>query len=350
MRKKLLAFFMLLILCFFTGCIDFIEDMYYSDERKISVIVNSVDNSMLHGKYVCEWGDSYAYYDQNIIYYYADKNSEPYEIEFLQLEYMNMNERYIYCAGGERLRVFDKESKQSTELSVKGDENDKKGNVVGINIYGDEVIVLYKYSYGDAIYYEIEGNRIINKNVYDYNGVYDGACINEFNYFYIFAFSNDQLYRIEGSGVQLIDENGNKGEYYSFGQKGGVADTSPEHISKYNGKLYILLQFSPNSTGRPLNNKYHFKDRDELAYFDLENHSSESLYITSGAEEQIVSFSVENDEMYLLIKGKLYKSTLTGENKTELADLKGISRELSFEYVNDTLFVYNQDVLIGQYK
>ncbi|MBO5425878.1 MAG: hypothetical protein J6A25_10235, partial [Lachnospiraceae bacterium] len=149
-------------------------------------------------------------------------------------------------------------------------------------------------------------------------------------------------------GYKIVDENGNEEELISFdGRKMGPV-TSPEHICEYDGKYYILQQASYGIND--INVSYNLKAWDQIICFDPATDSSSSLYKTPDCDEQIVSFSAENNELYHIIDGKLYKSTLTGENGKELADLSGVAKTLSFDYCNDTLFVYDGEKLIGQYK
>ena len=348
-KKSILAFLLLIIpiLCLCTGCslLDKLEEMDYAENPgKIDVIVSGVDDGVLHCKYVCEWQDSYAYYDQGVIYYYEDDNATPYQIECSGLEYMDMNDGYIYYTKGTGMMVFDKESKQTTEIS-------EMGEVLGINIYEDEVIIICRVDNNETLNYEMDGSKIINEIIVEYPNIFlssTNKCANHYCHRYTYVYANKKMYRIQGEGAQIIDEHGNEGDFFEFDGRNMGPATSPEHICEYNGNIYILHQASYGSN--VINVKYDSKAWDQIICFDPSTDTLSSMYKTSGREEQIVSFSAENDELYLLIEGKLYKLTLTGENKTELANLSGIARTLSFDYVNDTLFVYDGEKLIGQYK
>ena len=348
MKKKIIVLLLSAILCLCTGCdirkivtgeIDFSED-----PEKINVIVSGVDDGILHCKYVCEWEDSYAYYDQGVIYYYENDGSEPYEIECAGLEYMDMNDGYIYFTKGTGMMVLDKKSKQTTEIS-------EMGEVLGINIYEDDVIMRCRADNNETAYCEINGTEIVKQTVVEYPDIYvstNNHCVNKYCFEDSYVYVNKKIYMIHGEGYKFVDKKGNEGELYEFEGTNMGPESSPEHICEYEGKFYILRQFNVMYDG--VNIEYRYKDWDQLTYLDIEEGTSKTLYKTSGREEQIVSFSVENDELYLLIEGKLYKSTLTGENKTELTDLSGIAQTLSFDYGNDTLFVYDGEKLIGQYK
>lgn len=347
MKKKGIVSLLLLILYLCTGCdlLDKLDEMDYEENpEKINVIVSGVDDGILHCKYVCEWEDSYAYYHQGVIYYYDTANSEPYEIECAGLEYMDMNDGYIYYTKGTGMMVFDKKSKQTTEIS-------EMGEVWGISVFEDEVIVLCRYDYCDEIHYEMDGSMIKNETIVESPNIFlssTNKCANHYCHRYTYVHTNKKMYRIQGEGARIIDEHGNEGDFFEFDGRNMGPATSPEHICEYNGNIYILHQASYGSN--VINVKYDSKAWDQIICFDPSTDTSSSIYKTSGREEQIVSFSVENDELYLLIEGKLYKSTLTGENKTELTDLSGIAQTLSFDYGNDTLFVYDGEKLIGQYK
>ena len=94
---------------------------------------------------------------------------------------------------------------------------------------------------------------------------------------------------------------------------------------------------------------YRDKEWDQIICVDPKEETSESIYKALGPQEQIVNFSAENNEMYLLVDGILYKTDLKGEQRVELANYVG-SDTLTFEYANDTLFVYDGYKLLGQYK
>lgn len=346
MKKKNILILLIILSCLCTGCdfdklihgeVDFEDHPTY-----INVVVSGVDDGILHCKYVCEWEDSYAYYDQGVIYYFENSESKPYEIECPKLTYMDMNERYIYYTQGTGLKVFDKECKYSTEII-------DIGEITSIDISSESVVVNCDYT----IFYEMDGTDIDKQAIAKYPQIFISSknmCANIYNYSKVYVYSDKGIYRIRGGGYDITDQKGKEGEFYEFEGKNMGPYTSPELTSWYNGKIYVLQQatFATGNVG--LNMNYNHKEWDQLICFDPITQKSESIYKTVGPEEQLVNFSIENKELYLLIKGKLYKSNLKGQNKKELADLSGIAPTLSFDYVNDTLFVYDGDKLLGQYK
>lgn len=348
--KKIIVMFVFLFLPFCcTGC-DLLNEMqggvnFSKDPEKVSVVVSGVDNGYLHCKYVCEYGDSYAYYDHGVVYYYSDADSQPYEIECSGLNYMSMNENYIYFARNTALNVFDKETMEISEIEgVK--------NVKSIIISGDEVLV-YNGEYKNYTFYELDGDEIVKQTLIEDSVIYrtdNDLCENAYGEEKAYFFYDDKIYRIEGQGYRLVDANGETGEFNSFFDDTEFTVTSPEHMCYYEGKLYVLLQAVKNPHIWEINTTYGNKDFDMLMCYDPETDSAEVIYKTSGKEEQIASFSIENDELYLMKDGTLYRSTLQGDNCVELGTYVGVDSVLSFDYANDTLYVYRDDYLIGRYS
>ena len=348
--KKIIVMFVFLFLPFCcTGC-DLLNEMqggvnFSKDPEKVSVVVSGVDNGYLHCKYVCEYEDSYAYYDQGVVYYYSDADSQPYEIDCSSLNFMSMNEDYIYLAQNSILNVFDKET-----MEVSAIEGVK--NVKSIIISGDEVLV-YNGEYGNYTFYELDGDKIVKQTLIEDDEIYRTAnnlCENAYGYEHAYFFYDNKMYRIEGQGYRLVDARGQNGEFKSFFDVSVDAVTSPEHMCYYEGKLYILLQVVHNMHIWELNTTYGNKECDMLICYNPEIDSAEVIYETSGKEEQIASFSIENDELYLLKDGVLFRSTLEGDNCVELGTYVGVNPVLSFDYVNDTLYVYRDDYLISRYN
>lgn len=350
MKKEITAFVLMFLLCFCTGCdlgkmlrggVDFSET-----PEKVSVVVSGVDNGYLHCKYVCEYGDSYAYYAQGVVYYYSDADSQPYEIECSGLNYMSMNEDYIYLAQNSTLNVFHKETMEVSEVEgVK--------NVKSIIISGDEVLV-YNGEYKNYTFYELEGDKIVKQTLIEDDEIYRTAnnlCENAYGYEDVYFYYNDKIYKISGQGYMIVDgKTGQEGDFNRFLDNGEWPLTSPEHMCYYEGKLYILLQECKNPHYMELNTTYGNKDWDMLICYNPETDSTEIIYQTSGKEEQIANFSIENDELYLMKDGVLYRSTLKGDNCVELGTYIGVDPVLSFDYANDTLYVYRDDYLIGRYN
>lgn len=351
MKKKKILILLIILSCICTGCdfdklihgeVDFEDHPTY-----INVVVSGVDDGILQCKYVCEWKDSYAYYDQGVIYYFETANDNPIEIECPNLMYMAMNDNNIYFTQGTGLYAIDKNSMKTEEVVG-------ISKVSGINIYNKEVVITGVYD-SDITYYEVEGINIIKETTIkgvDVKGEYNYLssnknCANIYGSTKAYFYADEKIFQILGDCYSIL---GKKDTLHSFTCITDGPESSPEHIVEYNSNLYILLQNSSAVQGDTINTLYRFKAWDHLICFDPSTQASESIYKTVGPEEQIVNFSVENDELYLLIKGKLYKSNLKGENKKELADLSGIAPTLSFDYVNDTLFVYDGDKLLGQYK
>ncbi len=349
-NKTLLLIFVVMI-CLFSGCdvdkaikgeVDFEDNPTY-----INVVVSGVDDGILHCKYVCEWDESYAYYDQGVIYYYEDVNKEPQHIDCPELMYMAMNDKYIYYSQGASLKLVDKDSMKIVELS-------DITKVSGINIYDDEVIIT-EMNDSDISFYEMDGNIIVKEEIINGSDVDDGYdylspinhCANIYGYNRTYFYYNSSIFQTYGGGYNII---GNNEKLSAFTCVSSGPESSPEHIVEYDNKIYIILQNSSSVQGDTINTLYRFKKWDQLICFDPSTQTSESIYKTNGPEEQMVNFSIKNDEMYLLIEGVLYKTNLKGENKKELANLSGIAETLSFDYANDTLFVYDGEKLIGQYK
>ncbi|MBE5953651.1 MAG: hypothetical protein E7257_05780 [Lachnospiraceae bacterium] len=351
MMKKSILLLLVFVMLFCTGCdVNRLmegEEYFKNNPTRINVVVSGVDDGLLHCKYVCEWEDSYAYYNQGVIYYYEDVNKEPQQIDCPGLMYMAMNDKYIYYSQGSSLNLVDKDSMKIVEVS-------DITKVSGINIYDDEVIITEMID-ANLTYYVMDENKIVNQTTIkgvDAKGEYN--FVSSFNntgniygsgktYFY----ANSELFQFYGECYSIV---GQGEELYGFSCVTDGPETSSEHIVEYNNKLYILFQNSGAIQGDTINTEYRFKEWDQLICFDPITQTSESIYKTDGPEEQMVNFSVENDEMYLLIEGVLYKTNLKGENKKELANLSGIAETLSFDYANDTLFVYDGEKLIGQYK
>ncbi|MBQ8412793.1 MAG: hypothetical protein IJX12_04190 [Lachnospiraceae bacterium] len=349
MKKIIVTFILLFLICFCSGCefgdmmlgqVDFSEN-----PEKVSVVVNGVDNGYLHCKYVCEYGESYAYYDQDTVYYYQDENRQPYEIQCFGLNYMAMNEDYIYLAQNSTLSVFNKETMELSEV-------EDVINVKSIIISGNEVLV-YNGEYGDYTFYELEGDKIVKETLIEDGTIYkteNNLCENTYGYEHAYFFYDDKMYRLEGQGYRLIDKKGEKGEFNEYFHTNEYPETSPEHMCYYEGKLYILLQSVKNPHWMELNSTYNRRDWDMLICYDPEIDSTEIIYETSGKEEQIACFSIENDELYLMKDGILCRSTLQGDNCVEIADYVGVEPVLYFDYGNDTLYVYYDARLLGRYN
>ncbi len=346
--KRIFVLLQLILMIFFCCGCDF--DSYLQGEipieeapTYINVIVSGVDDGILHCKYVCEWKNSYAYYDEGIIYYFENADSEPYQIDTSTITYMAMNERYIFYARWTGLYVIDKltmEKKMVEELRTK--------TVSGINIYDNEVI-LYVADDSGITYYEMDGYNIAGETTLKSTDVFlssNNHCANNYGDESTYIYTDNEIFNIHSEAYYIVGEDEERIQFDDV-DSGAIAG-STEHISEYEDKLYILLQGSKAADN--LNVAYNLKEWDQIICFDTCTRLSESIYKASGPEEQIVNFSVENDELFLLIDGILYKTNLYGENKIELANLSGISKNLSFDYVNDTLFVYDGEKMLGQYK
>ncbi|MCM1170724.1 MAG: hypothetical protein NC393_01225 [Clostridium sp.] len=306
------------------------------DNIKINVVVGGVDGGILNGARVCEWEGQYAYYDDGMLYYFEDKDSEAQSIQCPQPFQMAMYEDYIYYINGEELSAIDLKSMETHNCFL-------HNGWYGINVYSDGVLAY------NGFVYDVQG---LQEDYYsrEYFLPDKKCCVNRYDYPDVDVFINGKLFEFyrynivkKGDGYedvkQLTDE------------KKGHAIISPEHVVEYEGKLYLLLQISVGHARANHNNmEYRYKMYDQIVCFDPVTETSESIYKTPGTEEQIVNFSVENNEMYLLTDGILYKTDLKGEGeRVELANYVGADT-LTFEYANDTLFVYDGYKLLGQYK
>ena len=331
MKKKFLFFVMVCIAVLCSACTreefdDFITGKYRDrspDSIEINVVVGGVDGGILNGARVCECGEQYAYYDDGILYYYEDKASEAKTIQCGAPTQMTMTEEYIYYYQGQSLAAIDLKTMEQHGVFYNEDED-----IRGINVYSDEVLVVtYDNEWRDSRVYSVLG---LDANIIDESGKY--LYLSDKNHI---AYE----YGTEVTGHFL----GKINEVTSF------AVVTPEHITEHEGKPYVLIQEAKHIQGTDNNMIYPYKEYDHLICVDPKAETYESLYQTPGPKEQIVNFSIENNEMYLLAEGILYKADLKGEQRVELANYVG-SDTLTFEYANDTLFVYDGYKLLGQYK
>ncbi len=350
--KKIFLFFVMVcmtVLC--SACMP----EFLRTPKDVNVIVGGVDGGILNGARACEWGEQYAYYDDGMLYYYEDKASEAKTIQCGSPTQMAMTEDYIYYCHGKSLASIDLKTMEQHNVYYNEDEY-----IRGINVYSDEVLVAVR---------EDEIGSGLPSNIYAVSGleIKDAEASEDYAEFYDFVSVKNHCanwYGDRGASIFLngkmctssmyhfkvreLGKNGKdvEGKVYEYGDHAVV---SPEHIAEYKGKLYVLIQEGNGSYGSNNNIQYLYKNCDHLICVDPKAETYESIYQTPGPQEQIVNFSAENNEMYLLVEGILYKADLKGEQRVELANYVG-SDTLTFEYANDTLFVYDGYKLLGQYK
>ncbi|MCM1082613.1 MAG: hypothetical protein NC393_01220 [Clostridium sp.] len=339
MKKKLLFFIMVCMTALCSACIP----DFFNSPTEVNVVVGGVDGGMLNGARVCEWEEQYAYYDDGVLYYFEDKDSEAQSIQCNHPAQMAMNEDYIYYCQGGVLAAIDLKTMEFHNIC----SND--GYIRGINVYPDEILVVAEDEHMNLHIYQLLESEL--NYLGDYN--YDFLSVKSH---FANRYAQEILYAFSG-GKMLMSWYGYFG-VYEIGQYQEAkidvdmpdAVITPEHVAEYEGKVYLLVQQGKGNQGSHNNMEYWHKDWDEIICVDIEAETYESIYKTPGHREQIVNFSVENNEMYLLTDGILYKTDLKGEGeRVELANYVGADT-LTFEYANDTLFVYDGYKLLGQYK
>ena len=343
MKKKWLFFVMVCMIVLCSACTR--EDFdslirgggltYDSpDNTKINIVVSGVDGGVMSGSYACEWNGQYAYYDSGVIYYFESEGAEAKTVEHSKPVQMAMNDEYLYLTASNGIYAVDLNTMEKCFIG------DKDYTVMGINVYSDGVFVrLDERHLGDV--YDISELKLncvsedysqFREDTKRYVGWY-GYYAQSF--YYVF---NGKTFFITTS--YFYTDSG-KQDYI------GEIKVSEELTAEYNGRVYVLYQASRvHHTGSVT---YDRKVCDHLVCVDPETEIAESIYQTPGPQEQIVNYSVENNEMYLLVEGILYKTDLKGEQRVELANYVGAG-VLYFDYANDTLFVYDGDKLLGQYK
>ena len=350
MKKKLLLFIMICVTVLCSACTreefdDFISGRYKDrspDSIEIDVIVGGVDGGILNGARVCEWGEQYAYYDDGTLYYYEDKASEAKTIQCSSPTQMAMTEDYIYYCHGKSLSAIDlKNMEQHSVIYI----DDADEYISGINVFPDEVLAVTNLSH----IFTVSGLEAVNVDEYGFH-IYPhdflsskNHCVNEYGDLGCYIFLDGKKFTFHTSGF-AVKEGDNAERQKNYPDDKINIYIYPEHIAEYEGKLYLLLQRYGNAR-----KMYRDKEWDQIICVDPKEETSESMYKAPGPKEQIVNFSAENNEMYLLVDGILYKADLKGEQRVELANYVG-SDTLTFEYANDTLFVYDGYKLLGQYK
>ena len=350
MKKKFLFFVMVCIAVLCSACTreefdDFISGRYKDrspDSIEINVVIGGVDGGILNGARVCECGEQYAYYDDGILYYYEDKASEAKTIQVAQPSQMAMTEDYIYYYQGQSLAAIDlKTMEQHSVIYI----DDADEYISGINVFPDEVLVVTDKSH----IFEVSGLEASNIDEFELR-IYlheflsaKNHCANEYCDLGCYIFLDGKKFTFHSSGFS-VKEGDNAEKQKNYPNDKINIYIYPEHITEYEGKLYLLLQRYGNTRMM-----YRDKEWDQIICVDPKEETSESIYKALGPQEQIVNFSAENNEMYLLVDGILYKTDLKGEQRVELANYVG-SDTLTFEYANDTLFVYDGYKLLGQYK
>ena len=341
MKKKLLLFIMICVTVLCSACTRRI--MWYminddsSDKTEINVVVSGVDGGIMSGPYACEWNGKYAYYDNGVIYYFENEDAEAKTVKFFKPLQMVMNEEYIYLAAPNGICAVDLKTMKKNVIV-----ESKYYTILGVNVYPDGVFVrlegLLAGNIFDVSKLELDcvskTHSQFMENTTHFVGEYGQECL-DFQY-----FINGKLFEVNTS--------------YSYPGSNQTENLhmvlSVEHVVEYDGRLYILFQQYHGIRELIENNvKYENKVSDHLVCVNPETKTSESIYQTAGPQEQIVNFSIENNEMYLLADGILYKANLVGGQRVELADYAG-EDTLYFDYANDTLFVYDGDKLLGQYK
>ena len=352
MKKKFLFFVMVCIAVLCSACMP----EFLRTPKDVNVVVGGVDGGILNGARVCECGEQYAYYDDGVLYYYEDKASEAKTIQCGAPTQMTMTEEYIYYYQGQSLAAIDLKTMEQHNVYYNEDEY-----IRGINVYSDEVLVrVNDNEMGTGLnphIYVVLGLEVNDADASEnYAEFYDfvsvkNHCANEYGDTGISIFLNGKMCSFYNHGfkVRELGKNGKDVEGKVYDEYGDFAVVTPEHIAEYNDKLYVLIQEGKSSHGSNNNIQYLYKECDHLICVDPKAETYESIYQTPGPKEQIVNFSIENNEMYLLAEGILYKTDLKGEQRVELANYVG-SDTLTFEYANDTLFVYDGYKLLGQYK
>lgn len=349
MKKNFLFFIMVCMTILCSACTredfhDMIRGTYKDhspDNIEIDVIVGGVDGGILNGARVCEWGEQYAYYDDGVLYYYEDKASEVKTIQCSSPTQMAMTEDYIYYCHGKSLTAIDLKTMEQHSVIY----NDDDEYISGINVYPDEVLVVTNKSHIYVVS-GLEANNVDEYGFHIYPHEFLSAknhCANEYGNLGCYIFLDGKKFTFNPSSF-WVKEGSNAEKEKNYPDDKINLYIYPEYIAEYEGKLYLLLQRYENTR-----KMYKDKEYDYLICVDPKTETSESIYKTPGHQEQIVNFSIENNEMYLLMEGILYKSDLKGEQREELANYVG-SDTLTFEYGNDTLFVYDGYKLLGQYK
>lgn len=350
MKKKILFFIMVCMTVLCSACMP----EFLRTPKDVNVVVGGVDGGILNGARACEWGEQYAYYDDGMLYYFENKTSEAKTIQCGSPTQMAMTEEYIYYYQGQSLAAIDLKTMEQHNVYYNEDEYIK-----GINVYSDEVLVPVRDDeIGSGLasrVYAVSGLEVNDADASeDYAEFYDfvsvkNHCANQYGSIGISIFLNGKMCSSSHYGFEVreLGKDGKdvEGKAYDYDD----AVVTPEHIAEYNGKLYVLIQEGKSYRYLDNNIKYLYKECDHLICVDPKAETYESIYQTPGPKEQIVNFSIENNEMYLLAEGILYKTDLKGEQRVELANYVG-SDTLTFEYANDTLFVYDGYKLLGQYK
>lgn len=120
----------------------------------------------------------------------------------------------------------------------------------------------------------------------------------------------------------------------------------PKMVSVMNDNIYTLYV----STLAPASGSI---DQEILTEFNTETMDDEIIYQTED-NENIVNYSVEDNRLYILKNGKIYRKALDApdEDGVEVCDIPKEYFDLGFEYIKGNLFIYDdaQKELIGIYK
>lgn len=340
MKKKFLIFIMACMIILCSACtrriMGYVINNASSNKAEINVVVSGVDGGIMSGSYACAWNGKYAYYDDGKIYYFENEDTEAKTVESFKPLQMVMNEEYIYIADKNGICAVDLKTMEKHVIVA-----NKYYTILGVNAYSDGVFLRLDGLNAGYIFdiSKLELNCVSETHLKfmedtgHFVGEYGQECL------YFQYFISGKLFEINTSYF-YPGSNQTENLYMVL---------SAEHVVEYDGKLYILFQQAGN--GREIKNNVKYRDKvcDHLVCVDPETQTSQSIYQTQGPQEQIVNFSIENNQMYLLADGILYKANLVGGQKVELANYAG-EDTLYFDYANHTLFVYDGDKLLGQYK
>ena len=338
MRKKILKILLILNVILALGIRMYnMEQRVRLHNRRISVRVYSVDDSLYQGGYVAKNGEDYVYVNSGYIYISQNGEQPRRLIQYEgEIEYIGLNNKYVvYC-------IYDYGSYSAYNVDIESKEVKSLGSfVTGINSYDDKMYIVDRW--GNV--FDVSTPDVKEVEGKNYDDRYEG----------MFLYKDTPVYERDSQEVYI---NIGKSLYYFYISQlyiDGVKNKSfsnnilwrgflicPSHVALIDDDIYILYQGYGAAGKLIINPDYNHKDGDCLLRYNVKSGETEVLYHSDDAKEQVTGFSVKNNELYLLRKGILYRTDLNGRNRVELGNYIGHTC-LTFEYMNDELIVYDEN-------
>lgn len=330
MKKAIVLLLMLMMLL--TGCGKSLNQSNDEENNK-DIAIYSVDGALGYGRLTCENDNESLYVDGTDIYLQkADGSEEIFKAGGVNdstiIEYVGMNREFIFYADSNN-QVYSIDRKNKNEKLI--DHFD----ISGIKSVDDKV---YAYSNSFKVL-ELKGDKT--------EEVLDGVTPYEYNE-YVYS-DQASTFVVKLSGEEYTLRTAYDPVFAESGWLvGGDGTITPGHTVVSGDSVYLLAQ-SSESNNAFVDPDYKNKKNDALIKYDPKSDEKKLLYKTNDNNEQIVNYSIDNDELFLYSDGVIYRSNLYGEDRTKLCDAPSEGK-LYFEYSNDQLFIYDEkDNLLGRY-